>query len=166
LQKLGVSRDKAAEMVGVGHCEGDLTRDPQDLCRLDTTAAAAAAALDMAGAKPAELGLLEAHDCFTISGMLTLEAVGLCEPGRAPAYLLDGSTRAEGECPTNMTGGLVGFGHPTGGTGVRQVADLILQLTGRAGDCQVTFSDRKPYAMSINMGGNDKTLVSFVMQAA
>ena len=46
---------------------------------------------------------------------------------------------------------------------MRQVGDMILQLTNRAGDCQVPFPDGKPYAMSINMGGNDKTVVSFVM---
>jgi acetyl-CoA C-acetyltransferase/acetyl-CoA acyltransferase len=165
LEKLGVPKEKAALMVGIGHCEGDLTKDPEDLCRQDTTAAAAAAALEMAGATPAELGLLEAHDCFTISGMLTLEAVGVAQAGKSAAYLLDGKTRADGECPTNLTGGLCGFGHPTGATGVRQVADLILQLTGQAGDCQVEFTDKKPYAMSVNMGGNDKTVASFVMRA-
>ena len=47
---------------------------PDDLTRLDTTAALAAEAMAMAGAKPSELGLLEAHDCFTITGLLTLEA--------------------------------------------------------------------------------------------
>jgi acetyl-CoA C-acetyltransferase/acetyl-CoA acyltransferase len=165
LKKLGISKDKAAEMVGVGQCEGDLTKDPDDPTKQITTAAAAAAALEMAGAKPGQLGLLEVHDCFTISGLLSLEAVGLADHGKAPAFVLDGKTRADGDCPTNMTGGLCGFGHPTGGTGVRQVADLVLQLTGQAGDCQVKFSDKKPYAMSVNMGGNDKTVASFVMQA-
>ena len=119
-----------------------------------------------AGMDKSQLGLLEVHDCFTISGMLSLEAVGLAEPGKSAAYLLDGKTRKDGECPTNMTGGLCGFGHPTGATGVRQVADMVLQLTGQAGDCQVKFTDDKPYAMSINMGGNDKTVVSFVMTAS
>jgi acetyl-CoA C-acetyltransferase/acetyl-CoA acyltransferase len=166
LEKLGVPKEKAAEVVGIGHCEGDITKDPADLTRQETTAAAAAASLGMAGAKPAQLGLLEVHDCFTISGMLALEAVGVCGAGQAPAYLLDGKTRVDGECPVNLTGGLVGFGHPTGGTGVRQVADMVLQLTGAAGDCQATFSDAKPYAMSLNMGGNDKTVVSFVMAAS
>jgi acetyl-CoA acetyltransferase len=165
LEKIGIPKEKAALMIGVGHCEGDLSKDPDDLCRLDTTAAAAKAAFESSGAKPAELGLLEAHDCFTISGMLSLEAVGLAGVGKSAAYMLDGKTRADGDCPTNMTGGLVGFGHPTGATGVRQVADLIQQLTGQAGDCQVKFTDSKPYAMSINMGGNDKTVVSFVMRA-
>jgi acetyl-CoA C-acetyltransferase/acetyl-CoA acyltransferase len=143
-----------------------LTKDPEDLCRLDTTAAAAASSMEMAGIKPSQLGLLELHDCFTISGLLSLEATGLAAPGKAPHYLLDGKTRLDGECPVNATGGLVGFGHPTGATGVRQVGDMVSQLTNRAGDCQVKFSARRPYAMSVNMGGNDKTVVSFVMAAA
>ncbi len=163
LAKLGVPREKAAVIKGIAHCEGNLAEDPPDLCRLDTTAAAARGALEMAGATPAELGLLEVHDCFTISGMLSLEAVGLAEAGKAPNYILDGNTLADGACPVNMTGGLCGFGHPTGATGVRQAADLVLQLTGRADGCQAAFSAQKPYAMSINMGGNDKTVVSFVM---
>ena len=166
LKKLGVARDRAARLVGFGHCEGDLTQDPPDPCALTTSAAAARAALGSAGAKVDEIGLLEVHDCFSISGLLSLEAVGLAQPGKAAAYLLDGKTRADGECPTNQTGGLCGFGHPTGATGVRQVADLTLQLTGQAGDCQVKLRDRKPYGLSINMGGNDKTVVSFVMRAS
>jgi acetyl-CoA C-acetyltransferase/acetyl-CoA acyltransferase len=166
LNNLGVPKEKAALIKGMGHCEGNLAQDPPDLCRLDTTAAAAQAALETAGARPEELGLLEVHDCFTITGLLSLEAVGLAEPGKAASYLLDGKTRLDGECPTNATGGLCGFGHPTGATGVRQVADMVLQLTNQAGDCQVKFTDNKPYALSINMGGNDKTLVSFVMSAS
>jgi acetyl-CoA acetyltransferase len=166
LEKLGVPREKAALMVGIGHCEGDLTQDPPDLCELTTSKAAAHTALESAGAKTSELGLLEVHDCFSISGLLSLEAVGIAEPGKSAAYMLDGKTRAEGECPTNLTGGLCGFGHPTGATGVRQVADMTLQLTGQAGDCQVKMADTKPYALSINMGGNDKTVVSFVMRTA
>ena len=166
LERLGVPREEAALMVGIGHCEGDLTQDPPDLCELTTSRAAAHAAMESAGIDASELGLLEVHDCFSISGLLSLEAVGLAEPGKSAQYMLDGKTHAKGECPTNPTGGLCGFGHPTGATGVRQVADMTLQLTGQAGDCQVNWTDAKPYAQSINMGGNDKTVVSFVMRAA
>ncbi|MFH2000268.1 MAG: 3-ketoacyl-CoA thiolase [Planctomycetota bacterium] len=165
LKKLGVAREEAAQIVGIGQCEGNLAKNPADLTRLDTTAAVAHASMEMAGIKATDLGLLEAHDCFSITGILTLEALGLAAPGKGAAYLLDGKTRADGACPTNMTGGLCGFGHPTGATGVRQVADMVLQLKKKAGECQVSFTDKKPYALSINMGGNDKTLVSFVMRA-
>ncbi len=165
LEKLGVARDQAAQIVGIGQAEGDLTQDPPDLCKLTTSEVAAHDAMESAGIKASDLGLLEVHDCFSISGLLSLEAVGLAAPGKAAAYLLDGKTHADGECPTNMTGGLCGFGHPTGATGVRQVADMTIQLTNRAGDCQVKFTDKKPYTLSINMGGNDKTLAAFVMSA-
>lgn len=166
LKKLGVPMDQVAEMVGFAHCEGNLAKDPEDLAKLATTEVVVREALVSAGAKPGEIGLLEAHDCFTITGLLAIEAVGLAAPGKAPAYLLEGKTRIGGECPVNATGGLVGFGHPTGATGVRQVADMVLQFTNRAGDNQVKFTGKKPYALSINMGGNDKTLVSVVMRAA
>ena len=167
LAKLGVAREAAAEFRGLGHAGNDLSRDPEDLTVQDATAAAAARALENAGAGVGELGLLEAHDCFTISGLLSLEALGLAEPGRAPHYLLDGRSRADGgACAVNLTGGLVGFGHPTGGTGVRQCADLVLQLTGRAGDCQARFTGERPYGMFMNMGGNDKTVVAGVLAAA
>lgn len=166
LQKLGVGKDRAAEFASVAHAEGDITKDPSDLCRLDTTAAVAAKAFELAGIGPSDLGLLEVHDCFTVSGLLSLEAVGFADAGQASRFVLDGQTRADGACPVNMTGGLVGFGHPTGATGVRQAADLVLQLTRRAGDCQVDLEDAKTHAMFINMGGNDKTLVSAVMRPA
>lgn len=166
LQKLGVPKAKAAEFASVAHAEGDITQDPADLCRLDTTAAVAARALKLAGIESSGLGLLEVHDCFTISGILSLEAVGLAAAGKGPGFVLDGKTRPDGQCPVNMTGGLVGFGHPTGATGVRQAADLVLQLTGQAGACQVNFRAGKQHAMFINMGGNDKTLVSAVMKPA
>jgi acetyl-CoA C-acetyltransferase/acetyl-CoA acyltransferase len=165
LQKLGVPKEEAARFIGLAHCEGDITKDPANPAAQETTAAAAQGAMGMAGIGPEQLGMIEIHDCFTISGMLSVEAVGLAAPGKSPAFLLDGKSRLDGECPVNPTGGLVGFGHPTGGTGVRQVADLVLQLTGQAGDCQVKFTDKKPHAMSLNMGGNDKTVVSFVMTA-
>ncbi len=90
LKKLGVPMDQAAEMVASAHCEGNLAKDPDDLACLDTTAAVAKTAMEMAGAKPSELGLLEVHDCFTITGLLALEAIGLAEPGKGAGYLLYG----------------------------------------------------------------------------
>ena len=66
--------------------------------------------------------------------------------------------------PTNATGGLVGFGHYTGGTGVRQAVDIIHQLTGQAGDSQVDVPADKPHGLMISMGGNDKTVVSCVFK--
>ena len=41
----------------------------------------------------------------------------------------------------NLTGGLIGYGHYTGGTGIRQTIDNWKQLTGRAGDFQLKLAD-------------------------
>jgi len=68
--------------------------------------------------------------------------------------------------PTNATGGLVGFGHYTGGTGVRQAVDLLHQLTGKAGDCQVAIKPNRPYGMLISMGGNDRTVTAMIFNRA
>ena len=43
----------------------------------------------------------------------------------------------DGKLPINPSGGLIGAGHPVGATGVRQLLDASLQVTGRAGDYQV-----------------------------
>ncbi len=84
------------------------------------------------------------------------------ERGKAAGFILDGNITVEGSLPTNPSGGLGGFGHPTGATGVRQLVDLLHQFTGKAAN-QVKL--RQPYGMMVNMGGNDKTLVTIVVKA-
>ncbi|HNX51387.1 MAG TPA: hypothetical protein PKL08_14560, partial [Thermoanaerobaculaceae bacterium] len=62
----------------------------------------------------------------------------------------------------NTGGGLIGYGHPTGATGVRMAVDLWRQLTGRAAGYQVDV--RKDHGILVSMGGNDKTVVSLVVR--
>jgi acetyl-CoA C-acetyltransferase/acetyl-CoA acyltransferase len=39
---------------------------------------------------------------------------------------------------------------------------MLEQLTGKAGPNQVPIPPERPYGLTLNMGGNDKTLVSIV----
>jgi acetyl-CoA C-acetyltransferase len=103
---------------------------------------------------------LEIHDCFTITALLALESIGFAKRGEAADFIVAGHTAPDGSIPTNLSGGLGGFGHPTGASGVRQMVDLWLQLTGNA-DNQIEL--RKPYGMMISMGGNDKTVTCFIV---
>ncbi|NIN21639.1 MAG: 3-ketoacyl-CoA thiolase, partial [Candidatus Aminicenantes bacterium] len=105
---------------------------------------------------------VEAHDCFTIAGILATEAIGFAEPGKGVEFVLEGNTARDGKIPFNTTGGLIGWGHPTGCTGVHQAVTLWEQLTGKAGDAQIEIPKDRPYGLSVNMGGDDKTLVSIV----
>ena len=116
----------------------------------------------MAGIKISQVGTAEIHDCFTIAGVLAVEALGLADPGKGPDYILEGNTARNGKFPINTTGGLIGWGHPTGATGVHQAVTILEQLTEKAGDSQIKLSADRPYGLTVNMGGNDKTLVSIV----
>jgi len=156
LKRLGVRREDAVELVAFGQAEGDITAAPSDLTEVATTKNAVAKAFANAGIGKGDLGLLELHDCFTITAVLALEAVGVAARGKGAAAILEGKTRRDGELPTNLSGGLIGYGHYVGGTGVRQAVDILRQLTGKAGGSQVKV--KKPHGLMISMGGDDKTV--------
>ncbi|MBP7867959.1 MAG: 3-ketoacyl-CoA thiolase [Acidobacteria bacterium] len=161
-ERLGLTRDDVVEVTGLGQVESNLTAPPPDLAELATSRRAAASALDMGGVGIGDVGVFEVHDCFTISGILSVEALGLAAPGEGPDLVLAGETALKGSHPVNTGGGLVGYGHPTGASGVRMAVDLWKQLTGRAGDFQV--HPRKEYGLMVSMGGNDKTVVSVLVR--
>jgi hypothetical protein len=78
----------------------------------------------------------EVHDCFTITELLMYEALGFAGHGEG-AGLAAKAAPAHGDLPVNTGGGLVGFGHPVGATGVKQLVELWRQMKGRCGDYQV-----------------------------
>jgi acetyl-CoA C-acetyltransferase/acetyl-CoA acyltransferase len=119
-------------------------------------------ALESAGITKDEIAIAEIHDCFSIAGLEGVEAMGFAKKGEGADFILEGNTSRTGLIPINTTGGLIGWGHPTGATGVHMAVTILDQLTGKAGDSQITLKSSKPYGLSVNMGGNDKTLVSFV----
>ena len=57
----------------------------------------------------------------------------------------------------NTGGGLVGFGHPVGATGIKQILEIFRQMKGQCGDYQVPATLN--YGIAANMGGDDKTAV-------
>lgn len=162
LQKIGFRPEDAVEIIGFAHIEADITQKPEIPTSLTTTKRVAEMALKMAGITIEELGTLEVHDCFSIAGIMAIEALGFAEEGKGADFVLKGHTSRNGKVPMNTTGGLIGWGHPTGATGVHQAVTIWEQLTGRAGMAQIEISKERPYAMSINMGGDDKSLVAIV----
>ena len=98
---------------------------------------AANAAYAQAGVSAKEVDVLEVHDSFTIGEILTLEALGVCKPGEGAALAPSGHTRRGGRQPVNPSGGLLSRGHPLGATGTAQLAEIVWQLRGKAGERQV-----------------------------
>ena len=162
-RRLGLARADVVEITGLGQLVANLTSPPPELTELTTSLRAVAQAKAMAGISSDDLGICEVHDCFTISGLLSVEALGLgLASGSGAELVLSGATTRGGRFPTNLGGGLVGYGHPTGATGVRMAVDLWKQLTGRAGGYQAELA--REHGIMVSMGGNDKTAVSLVVR--
>ncbi|MCK9448016.1 MAG: hypothetical protein M0Q41_03460 [Bacteroidales bacterium] len=166
LAKLGIAKKDAVEIMGYAQLTRNITEDPADLTELITIKKTAALAMQNAGITIDQVGTVETHDCFSIAGLLAVEALGLAEKGKGAAYVAEGKTARNGEMPINTTGGLIGWGHPTGATGVHQAVTLWQQLTGKAGNAQIQLKENRPYGLSINMGGDDVTVVSIVYKKA
>ncbi len=162
LKKCGINPEDAVEIAGWAQVARDITTDPEDLTVMSATRLAVAKALKSAGISMNQISTVETHDCFTIAGVLGVEAMGLAGHGQGAAFVADGATARDGAMPINTTGGLIGWGHPTGATGVHQAVTVWEQLTGKAGAAQIVINPDKPYALSINMGGDDVTVVAIV----
>lgn len=100
-------------------------------------AAAASALYEETGVGPADLDLVELHDATANEELEYYEALGLCSEGEGDRLVMDGETGPGGSIPVNTDGGLMSRGHPLGPTGCAQVAEVVLQLRGGAGDRQV-----------------------------
>ncbi len=108
----------------------------------------------------ADISGVETHDCFTTTEYMAIDHLGLTAPGQSWQAVEDGRIEPGGLCPVNMSGGLIGCGHPVGATGARMLFDAARQVTGTAGDCQI---DGAKKIQTLNIGGSCATVVSFVV---
>jgi acetyl-CoA acyltransferase len=160
LAALGRIEADAVEIAGTGHATASLYEDG-DLTRLDSTQTAVGRAYAEAGIGPERVNVAEVHDCFTVTELTMLEALGLAKLGQGAALTRDGATARDGSVPVNTGGGLIGFGHPVGATGVKQPLELFRQMKGLCGDYQIPVTPE--WGITANMGGDDKTVVSLAI---
>jgi len=133
-----------------------LLHDKRDLSRVPVTERAAAVAYRQAGKTPADVDVVELHDCFTIAEIVATEGLGLFEPGTGGIAAEKGWTSLGGKIPVNPSGGLKAKGHPIGATGAAQVAEIVTQLRGEAGPRQV---DGASTGLVHTLGGNTATVL-------
>ncbi len=89
------------------------------------------------GVKDVHVSLL--HDAFTISVLITLEALGFCGPGEGGNYIRAGHASMGGRCPLNPHGGLLSQAHIGG---MLHITEAVHQLRGTAGKRQVPNARR------------------------
>jgi acetyl-CoA C-acetyltransferase len=133
-----------------------LLHDKRDLSRVLATERAAAGAYAQAGVGPADIDVVELHDCFTIAEIVATEGLGLFEPGTGGIAAEKGWTSLGGKIPVNTSGGLKAKGHPIGATGAAQIAEVVTQLRGEAGPRQVEGASK---GLTHTLGGNTATVL-------
>lgn len=111
--------------------------EQREFVNFESTQRAAAQAYEQAGIGPQDVDLAEVHDCFTVAELCHYEDLGFCKPGEGTRLIESGDTALGGRIPVNSSGGLLAKGHPVGATGLAQVAEVVWQLRGEAGDRQV-----------------------------
>lgn len=123
---------------------------------------AAGLALRMAGARPADIDVVETHDAFSNLEWSNIEDLGLMAPGEALAAFRGGGTGLSGPLPVNPSGGLTAKGHPVGASGLGEVAEVFWQLTGEAGGRQV---DGARVGLAHSIGGFGASVFVTVLEA-
>jgi len=116
-----------------------------------TTEAAIRAYKEASIQKPREeISILEVHDCFSITELVTYEDLQISERGRAIHDINEGLFELTGKIPCQSDGGLKCFGHPIGASGLRMIYEVYKQLQGKAGPRQIP---NPKLGLTHNLGG-------------
>ncbi len=94
----------------------------------------AAGAFEMAGLTPADVDVLAAYDCSSITAMMQIEDMGFCPKGEIGAFAEEGRLafdrpRRQGGLPFNTHGGMMSHSYVLG---IAHVIELVRQLRGEA----------------------------------
>jgi acetyl-CoA C-acetyltransferase len=93
-------------------------------------------ALGRAGVRHDDVDVCLVYDSYTITVLVTLEALGFCRPGEGGAFCGGGRIGLGGALPVNPDGGGLSSNHP-GMRGIFLVIEAARQLRGEGGPRQV-----------------------------
>jgi acetyl-CoA C-acetyltransferase len=152
------------KIIGAGAATDSIAlHDRADLASIPVVGRAAGLAYEQAGVEAGDIDFCEVHDCFTIAEIVCTEELGFFARGEGGPAAAAGATALDGEMPINTSGGLKSKGHPVGATGIGQIVELHEQLTGRAGERQLS-SPR--LGMAQNMGGSGGSCTVHILEVS
>lgn len=109
------------------------------------TRIASNAAFELAGVGPKDISIAQLQDTESGAEIMHMAENGFCADGDQEAWLKEGRTALNGVLPVNTDGGCLACGEPIGASGLRQVYENVMQLSGRAGARQVQGKPRLGY---------------------
>ncbi|UZG60320.1 thiolase family protein [Rhodococcus opacus] len=89
-------------------------------------------AMSAAGVRVQDLRYLSLYDCYSIVVGITLEDLGICEPGKFGPWVLQHDFSHESDVPVNTHGGQLGFGQAGMAGGFTHIVEAVRQLRGEA----------------------------------
>ena len=118
-----------------------------------TTRIAATNAYNEAGIKDPreEVSMMEVHDCFSITEMVTMEDLHISPKGGTYDDIMSGFFDLDGQIPCQVDGGLKCFGHPIGASGLRMIYAMYEQLLERVPEERKVKNAR--LGLTHNLGG-------------
>lgn len=133
--------------------------DRKDPLQLEAAQRSSRDAYRKANINREDIDLFEVHDAFSIMACLQLEAAGFAKSGEGWRLAVNDEIRLRGQIPITTMGGLKARGHPIGATGLYQACEIVLQLTGRAGENQVRNAE---IGMMQSIGGAASTVLTHI----
>ncbi|MBC5635760.1 thiolase domain-containing protein [Ornithinibacillus sp. BX22] len=124
-------------------------QDAVELLSIPAVGESGRIAYEKAGLGPKDIDVVEIHDCFSMTEILSSEELGFFAKREGYLAVEQGKTKPNGEVPINTSGGLLSKGHPIGATGISQIYQIVLQLRGKAPN-QV---DGARIGLAQNLGG-------------
>ena len=92
-------------------------------------------AMEVAGITPDDLDFAQIYDSFSFTPLIALEGFGICGPGEAGDWMLEGNGKLDGgSLPINTHGGLIRQAHLGA---MHHIVEATLQLRGEADDTGV-----------------------------
>jgi acetyl-CoA C-acetyltransferase len=123
---------------GYGNCTDAYYLGNRNMTDLIGLELAAKEAYRMAGVnKPVDdLDVCEVSENFSTHELMIYEALGLCDKGEGGTFIESGETEMNGSVPVNPSGGVLSS-NPTMANGLIRVAEIVLQLQGKAEKRQI-----------------------------
>jgi acetyl-CoA acetyltransferase len=128
------------------------TFEPKSMIKMvgwDMSKKAAETVYADSGYGPDDIDVIELHDCFSANELITYEALGLCDVGKAGQLIEENQVTYGGDWVVNPSGGLLSKGHPLGATGLAQCFELNQQLRGK---CESRQVEGATIALQHNLG--------------
>lgn len=129
-------RKKPIWVLGQGESQSHWSIQAMPDLTVTSAAQSGKTAFEMAGVTHDDIDVVEIYDSFTITVLLTLEALGFCKPGESGDFVANQRTAPGGDFPLNTNGGGLSYAHP-GMYGIFLLIEAVRQLRGECGERQV-----------------------------